>query len=223
MCRFPVRLAPVLAGAAISALALPAAAETRTFDVASFDRIDISTGLQLVAIADGAQTVSVETNEGDFTDLEIEVKDGVLYLSREWNRLRWHQKKVDYKITVTAPNLRGLDSSAGSYSDLSKVDARQFTLDLSSGSYAEISGRSDNCAIDLSSGANLDAKSFICSSASVDVSSGGHGELTVLNAITGDASSGGHVAVYGSPERVKIDRSSGGRIVVKPATTANRD
>ncbi len=213
----------ILLGLAASALALPAAAETRTFDLPDFDRIEISAGLKLTAVADGPQTITVETKDGDFSDLDISVKGGVLILSREWNRLSWHQKKADYKITVTAPNIQALDASSGSFSTLSNIHSRQFMLDLSSGSFAEISGRSDECAIDLSSGANLKAREFICGSASVDVSSGGHGELAVLNAIAGDASSGGHMAVYGTPARVSIDRSSGGRIFVKPPVTANRD
>ena len=213
----------VLLGLAASVLALPAAAETRSFDLPAFDRIDISAGLHVVAVADGAQSVSVVSEDGDFSDLQIEVKDGVLFLSREWNRLRWHQKKADYKITVSAPQIRGLDASSGSYSKLSKIDSRQFSLDLSSGSFTEISGRSDECAIDLSSGANLVAKEFICDRANVDVSSGGHGEVSVLMALVGDASSGGHMAVFGSPERVNIDRSSGGRIVVKAPVTAKKD
>ncbi|GJL91567.1 GIN domain-containing protein [Hyphococcus sp.] len=213
----------VLLGLAASAIALPAAAETRSFDLPAFDRIEISAGLHLAAVADGAQSVNVESEDGDFSDLEIEVNDGVLTLSREWNRLRWHQKKASYKITVSAPKIRALDASSGSISTLTKIDSRQFTLDLSSGSFAEVSGRSDTCAVDLSSGANLNARGFICGSASVDVSSGGHGEIAVLNSVAGDASSGGHMAVYGTPERVSIDRSSGGRIVVKPPITANRD
>ncbi len=213
----------ILLGLAASALALPAAAETRSFDLPAFDRIEISAGLKLIAVAEGAQSVNVETEDGDFGDLNISVENGVLTLSREWNRLSWHQKKADYKIIVTAPKIQALDASSGSSSKLSMIHSRQFTLDLSSGSFAEVSGRSDSCSVDLSSGANLKAREFVCGSASVDVSSGGHGEIAVLNSVAGDASSGGHMAVYGTPERVSIDRSSGGRIFVKPPVTANRD
>ncbi len=212
-----------LSGIAACALSLPAAAETRSYDLAAFDRIDISAGLKLVAKAGGKQSISVETDEGDYSDFEIEVKGGVLYLSREWNRLRWHQKKADYTVFVTTPEIKALDASSGSHSTLEGIDSRRFNADLSSGSFAVISGRSDDCTVDISSGANLDARALICSSANVDVSSGGHGEVTVLKALVGDASSGGHMAVFGSPERVNIDRSSGGRIKIKTPVTATRD
>ncbi len=213
----------ILTGLAASLLALPAAAETRSFDLPAFDRIDISAGLHLVAVSEGPQSVKVQSEDGDFSNLEVNVEDGALVLSREWSRLRWHQKKADYKIIVSAPRIRAIDASSGSYSNLSKIDSRRFTIDLSSGSYVEISGRSDDCAVDLSSGASLSAQHFVCGSATIDVSSGGHGEIAVLKSVVGDASSGGHVSVFGNPERVNVDRSSGGRIVVKAPVTASKD
>lgn len=214
----------IVAIAAGSALALPALAETRNYDLPEFDRIDISAGLMLEATAGGAQSVSVETDGGDFSDLEIKVDDGVLVISREWNRLRWHQKKADYKITVSARDLNGLEASSGSHSKLSNINTRRFSLDLSSGAHVAVEGQCDNCEVDLSSGANLKARELSCDNANIDVSSGGHGEITVVQSLVGDASSGGHVAVFGNPERVNIDKSSGGRIKVKSVSyQAKRD
>ena len=215
--------AALLSGLVLLAAAAPSAAETRNYDLPAFERIDVSAGIHLVAVVGGPQSVEVTTNDGDFSDLEIKVKDGALVVSREWNRLRWHQKKADYKVLVTARALNALDASSGSYSNLSKIDSRSFALDLSSGSFVVLNGRSDNCSVDISSGANLDARDFICESANVDVSSGGHGELSVLTALVGDASSGGHMAIFGSPQRVNIDRSSGGQIKIKAASTAKND
>lgn len=208
---------------AASLVALPAAAETKTYDLPKFERIEISTGLQLVASAGAAQSVTVESDGGDFSELEIAVKDGVLILSREWNRLSWHQKKNDYKIFVTVPKIEAIDASSGSYATLSKIDAARFIVDISSGSFVAVEGRSGDCAIDISSGANLEGRAFVCENATIDVSSGGHGELSVLRVLVGDASSGGHMSVFGAPERVNIDRSSGGRIKLVAPATANRD
>lgn len=218
------RLALVVALAAGSALAMPALAETRNYDLPEFDRIDVSAGLMLTAKAGEAQSVSVETHEGDFSDLKVRVEDGVLVVSREWNRLRWHQKKADYKVTVAAPELTGIDASSGSHSQLSEIAARRFTIDVSSGAHVALAGESDDCLVDLSSGANLSGREFICDHANIDVSSGGHGEITVLVSLIGDASSGGHMSVYGNPERVNVDHSSGGRIKVKTESyQATRD
>lgn len=218
-----IRTAPFLGLALLAAAAFPAAAETRNYDLPAFERIDVSAGIHLIAAAGGPQSVEVTTNGGDFSDLQIKVKDGVLIVTREWNRLRWHEKKADYKVVVTARALTALEASSGSYSTLSKIDSRNFTLDLSSGSSAVLNGRSDVCTVDISSGANLDARDFICESANIDVSSGGHGEIAVRTALIGDASSGGRMAVLGSPQRVNIDKSSGGQIKIKAASTAKND
>ena len=159
------RSAIFLGLAASAAFVMPALAETRTYERAAFEKIDLSAGIVLIATAGEKQSITVETEDGDFSDLEIDVANGVLSVSR--------------------------------------------------GAYAVVLGRSDNCTIDISSGANLDAHELICDSATVDVSSGGHGEVFVRQSLVGDASSGGHVAVYGNPERVNIDKSSGGQIKVK--------
>lgn len=214
---------------AVSALALAAAlpgaasAETRNFNLPAFDRIDVSAGIKLVAAAGDSQDVTVETRDGDFSDLEIGVEDGVLVLSREWSGLRWRQRRADYTVRVTFPELRGLEASSGSHAEVAKVSAPRFSIDISSGAYAEVSGECELCIVDLSSGANLDAINLVCEDAEVDVSSGGHGQLSVTRELIGDASSGGHAAIYGAPQRVSIDRSSGGQIKIKAPVQANND
>ena len=202
--------------AAAALLVAPALAEERTFDVADFDRIDISAGVMLIANVGEEQSVVVKTEHGDFSDFEIEVSNGELSLSREWNRLSWHGKKGDYKVMISMPDLRSFEGSSGSQSKIFNVDSRQFSIDLSSGAFAEIAGECDACSLDLSSGANLDAKQLVCDRANIDVSSGGHGVLSVNDSVVADASSGGHVSVYGNPSRVNVDKSSGGKIAIKP-------
>lgn len=206
------KFAALAISAAILTASSAAFAESREFDLPEFDRIDVSAGIKLVANVGRDQRVTVETEDGDFTDFEIEVKNGELTLSREWNRLRWHSKKADYKVILSMRDFRGLDASSGSYIKIANVDSRNVSLDLSSGAFAQIDGECDSCALNISSGANLNGSGLTCRNANIDVSSGGHGELTVSDSVIGDASSGGHVAVYGEPTRVSIDKSSGGRI-----------
>lgn len=209
------------AGALAAAPAL--AEDSRTFDLPSFDRIDVSAGIVLIADVGDPQSIVVETANGDFSDFEIEVKNGALSVSREWNRLRWHNKKSDYKVIVSVPALRALDASSGSHARVSKINAAHFAIDVSSGAYARLDGSCQDCALDLSSGADLDAKELECGDARIDVSSGGHGEITATKSVVADASSGGFVAVYGNPARVSVDKSSGGRIKVMTAAQASND
>ena len=217
------RRAALLAALLPFVAATPALADNeRSYDLPPFDRIDVSAGIKVIAAAGAPQSVVVKAVNGDFKDIEIEVKDGELSISREWNRLRWHGKRTQYKVTVSADTLRGISASSGSHAMLSNIDANAFLIDMSSGAHAEVAGESSVCALDLSSGANLDAGKLFCDVAEIDVSSGGHGVVYVRDAVEGDASSGGHVTVYGSPTKVKLDRSSGGRIIIKTEAQAKR-
>ena len=199
---------------AAAAFSVALAQDERQFDLEKFDRIDVSAGIILIAEAGGPQSIIVKTEDGDFSDFEIGVKNGALHVSRDYNRLRWHSKKSAYKVLVTAPELRGLEASSGSHAKLTKVSAPRFVVDLSSGAHASVEGECEDCVIDLSSGAMLDGKRLDCGTVRIDVSSGGHGKISARNAVVADASSGGHVTVYGDPERVSVDKSSGGRIYV---------
>ena len=199
------------------------AGESRTFDLPEFDRIDASAGVIVVAVVGSPQTVEVKTDKGDFEDFVIEVDDGELTVTRKWNRLAWHNSKSDYKVMISMRDLSALEASSGAHAKISNIDARDFSVDLSSGAHVSLQGECEECDLELSSGADLDAKQLTCREATIDVSSGGHGEVSVTNAVVGDASSGGHVAVYGNPERVNIDKSSGGRIKIKQMAQASRE
>jgi|GEM_PF-1184118 len=215
--------APLAAAAILAAAPAALAEESRSFDLPEFNRIDVSSGVMLVADIGEKQSVIVKTNKGDYSDFEIEVHNGELNISRDWNPLSWHGSKSDYKVIVKIPELTGLDASSGSHARISSINAKRFVIDLSSGAHASLDGTCDNCSVDLSSGANLDAKSLECDSAEIDVSSGGHGVISVISSVRGDASSGGHVAVYGNPQRVNVDKSSGGRIKIVTSARATRD
>ncbi len=210
--------------AGILALAAPAiAGESKTYDLPEFDRIDVSAGIILVAEIGSPQTIVVETDRGDFSDFQIDVKSGRLKVSRKWNRLAWHGAKADYKVKISVRDLNALEASSGSQAKIINIDAPKFLIDLSSGARVFVEGACQECTVDLSSGANLSAKELICDVANIDVSSGGHGEMYVTSAVIADASSGGHVSIYGNPERVNIDKSSGGRIKIKSDAQARRD
>ena len=66
--------------AALGAAALAAtpalAEEKRDFDLPNFDRIEVSSGIALIADVGGAQSVMVKTKHGDFSDFQIEVTNG---------------------------------------------------------------------------------------------------------------------------------------------------
>ncbi len=193
------------------ALASPASAETRTVDLASFDKVSASNGIDISINVGGSQLVTAENKDGDFDDLILEVKNGRLRASRKGNGMGW-RKRPNYTISVTMPALNSLDLSSGADADVSGIQSDNFSVDVSSGADADISGTCGSLDAEASSGADLDASDLICANGRVDVSSGADIEVHVTQTLSADASSGGSITVYGNPKEVDKDKSSGGSI-----------
>lgn len=227
-----------LTAASLVALGLvgTASAETRTFDVGAFNNIDISAGLDLEFTAGEAQSISVENAKGDFSDIEVIVRGDTLVLKRKKNmNWGWNRKRLRYGITVSAPQISGLEASSGSdvsgrnmsgseiRIDVSSgadvtvagVDGGTVVIETSSGSDASVSGTCVTVRADSSSGSDLDARDLRCENGFADASSGSDISIHVTGSVDADASSGADVDVYGSPTDVQSDKSSGGSVSIR--------
>ena len=214
-------------------LAAPAIAETRNFDVASFDGIDVSAGIDVNFETGGAQSVSVENKDGDFDDIIVEVKGGKLVLKRP-RRTGWG-KRPRYNVTVSAPSLNSIEvssgadatgsglsgeqvrieTSSGADADITGIDAVHISLGSSSGSDLDASGTCDSLTADSSSGSDINAGDLHCRIGAADASSGSDITIYVTEAVAADASSGADVNVYGGPTDADIDKSSGGSVRIR--------
>ncbi len=229
-----MRVRIALAGLAAGAVAAtPAFAETRTFSVSDFDAIDVSAGIKVYYETGVPQSVSVENEKGDFSDIKVEVDDGALILSRA-KKINWGGKRESYTVTVGVPSLSDIEASSGSYIEGSGLSGDDASLDVSSGaravitnasvgdieveassgSSAEISGSCTEIDADASSGASIDASDLQCTALEADVSSGASISAYATNRVNADASSGGSVRVSGGATDVTIDKSSGGSVSV---------
>ncbi|NQY13691.1 MAG: DUF2807 domain-containing protein [Henriciella sp.] len=211
-----------------------ASAETRTYDVGSFTKIDISAGLDLTFETGGAQSITVENKKGDFSDIEVLVKGDTLVLKRAKNNWGWGRKRERYGITVSAPVISGVEASSGSdvdgrgmsgddiFVDVSSgadvsvtgVEGGTVSISTSSGSDASVSGTCQTVRADSSSGSDIDARDLVCQNGRADASSGSDISIHVTGSVQADASSGADVDVYGSPTDVDTDKSSGGSVQI---------
>lgn len=216
-------------------LAGAASAETRTYDVGAFTEIDISAGLDLTFEEGGAQSVTVENRNGDFSDIQVLVKGNTLVLKRAKNNWGWGRKRERYGITVSAPVISGVEASSGSdvagrgmsgnsiYVDVSSgadvtvtgVEGGTVSISTSSGSDASVSGTCVTVQADSSSGSDLDARDLVCQNGEAEASSGSDLSIHVTVAVEADASSGADVDVYGGPTDVDSDKSSGGSVSIR--------
>nr|WP_070960702.1 head GIN domain-containing protein [Hyphomonas sp. Mor2] len=217
-------------------LAGAASAETRSYEVGAFTKIDISAGLDLEFTAGDAQSVTVENDNGDFSDITVEVRGETLVLKRQktmnWG---WNNKRQRYGVTVTAPQISGLEASSGSdvsgrnmsgsdiLIDVSSgadvtvtgVDGGTVRIETSSGSDASVSGTCVTVRAESSSGSDLDARDLTCESGYADASSGSDISIYASTSVEAEASSGADVDVYGNPTDVTSDKSSGGSVSIR--------
>ena len=201
----------------ISFLTLSAQADAeREFNVDEFDSVKVSQGITLNLVMGNSPSVNaMAANDQDLDRLEIEVDDGVLEIRRgSWvaGVFSMGQSHGSVTVNVVASELEALVSSSGANADLTGIACDDLTLDASSGSRIEASGRCDTVVIDASSGAVVDSRDLMTAEAMVDSSSGASIKVFAGESFRGDASSGSSVRVYGSPEMAESTTSSGARI-----------
>ena len=201
----------------ISFLTLSAQADAeREFNVDEFDSVKVSQGITLNLVMGISPSVNaMAANDRDLDRLEIEVEDGVLEIRRgSWvaGFFSMGQSHGSVTVNVVARELEALVSSSGANPDLTGIACDDLTLDASSGSRIEASGRCDTVVIDASSGAVVDSRDLMTAEAMVDSSSGASIKVFAGESFRGDASSGSSVRVYGSSEMAESTTSFGARI-----------
>jgi hypothetical protein len=167
-------------------LAGTAMAESRTFELGGFDKIDIATGLDAVVTLGDSFSVTATSGSAQALDnLQLSVTDGVL-------TARFDQSFLDF---ILSGGLVGMLLSSGN----------ALTIDIT---LPALSG------IDASSGADVRAQGLTSDALSLNASSGANIDLTdaKLGAVHIGSSSGADVDVSGTAESVDAEASSGADI-----------
>jgi len=197
----------------VSVLVSPAFADEKTFDVSGFTGVDSSAGVNVDVSVGSDFSVRATSSEKGLERLSVEVKGDTLHIGRQW-RNNWG-RSPSVQVAVTMPKLESLEASSGSSIDADGVIASDFNIDASSGATIVVEGSCDDVEIDVSSGASIDAEDLKCSKVVADGSSGGSISAAAATKLVAEASSGSSIRVYGSPEYVDIDKSSGGSVKIK--------
>lgn len=223
-----MKLVRALALAAPVAL-LPtiALAETRTYDLADFDRISVAAGIRADVTVGPEQSVTVETDDPEIFDkLKIEVRGGRLDASFDFNLIDTifgggilsaiFGDDARVTMTVTVPSLIEAESSAGATVRVDDMQGDRLRLEASSGAslfVASLAG--DAVDAESSSGASLAVEGGACGSLSADSSSGASLRADGLECdnVRAEASSGASLSVSASGT-LEVDSSSGASVHV---------
>jgi hypothetical protein len=230
-------LRPILLSTAIIAvLATPALADSRSFTVAPFSQASISSAISAEITVGGPQSIVVENATASaLNTLRVSVVDGRLKVWRErgfLDHFTLEDQALNLKITVPALTRIDADSAStvsatGITGDKVEVNAgsaasvsidglvtKAATISASSAATITLSGSCEVAEVVLSSAGTIHGPAFECVDLDVTASSSARGVLYASGQVNGVASSAAYVELYGDPDHVDDEISSGADIDV---------
>jgi len=195
-----------LASAAL-VLVLAGAANAAPRSHNGFSRVAASAGTDVrITVGRG---FSVDVSGRDADRIVTRVSGDTLVVEPERN---WRSRRHDAVVTITMPEIDGLDASSGAHIAANGLSSGDVTLGASSGARVQVAGSCARVDADVSSGADLDASELQCQNGAAEASSGGRVRVNATGRLDVDASSGGRVIAYGDPSIGNISLSSGGAL-----------
>lgn len=192
--------------------------ETRTIEVADFDRIDIAGVVELDATVGGDYSLTLSGRADDLDRARVEVVDGELILDTAHNEGRVGRKIVRHGVTatVTMPVLTGVDAAGVVDGEVRGVAGGPFDVEISGVGDLTLSGTCDALKAEVSGVGDLKAKTLECRAVDVEVSGVGGASVYASESADADIAGIGKIEIYGSPRSVSKSNSSPlGRITVK--------
>ncbi|MEO1252221.1 MAG: DUF2807 domain-containing protein [Pseudomonadota bacterium] len=201
------------AAAAIMAGATAQAAE-RTYPAdETITGLKAARGVVVRLIPGDEQQIRASTDATDFDELVVEVKKGVLTVSRKMSF------NIDtsprYEVEVTLGEIDYLKTATGSVVEAGSFALGDLVASIDTGSVATISGSCDELDVEVSTGGVFEADGLQCSSVRAKASMGGVAEVYASADADATARMGGVVTIAGSPESVQKNKMMGGVVEVK--------
>ena len=215
-------------------------AESRSFDLPTFDKIAVATGIHADVEVGAPQSVRIDAKDpADFDDLVVEVRDGRLRLEIDsdarWRRGEAVRSHDTISAFISVPALYELQASSGASIEAAGVSGGRLELQTSSGASMRavvargeiieaaasngasltVSGACGHLDAQVSSGASMNAAGLACGSVAVAASSGASATVFARDSAVADASSGASIDIHGRPPITDVDSSSGGSVAVR--------
>jgi len=194
------------------------------YNLASFNGVEVSAGVEVQIMAGLPQMVRVEASNDDVLDrLAIEVIGGTLYITRRHgfaDLFKFGGGRI--LVSVAAPEIESviasagsdarlvgnagrqleLESSSGSSLRAESIDADRMQVTVSSGSKLVVAGKCGFAEFDSTSGSSLDARNLDCTEVALNSSSGSKISAAARDAAHIEASSGSSVKLRSRPAKV---------------------
>jgi hypothetical protein len=210
--RHALPLSAITAVGLVVAIALPAWADTRAYNLSGFTEISASSSADVV-LKQGPFSVSAESSSGDFKDLIVEVRGDTLVIGRESNGWNFGNR-TRYTVTVTAPSIQELRASSSADIAASDYSFKNLDVSVSSSGNVTLSGSCTDLDLNVSSSGDFRGTDLRCDNARVSASSSGDADVFAAKSANAKASSSGDVRIHGKPATFDKSTSSSGSVKV---------
>jgi hypothetical protein len=201
-----------------------------TIDLGNFDQVKVFDKLNVVLIPSTEnKAVITGTNQ---SDVEVVNKNGLLKIRMALTKT---MSGDAIKVTLYFKKIQIIDANEGSTiscEDTFKqtsldlgtqegaqinvvLDVDRATIKAYSGGIINLKGKALTQLVSINSGGILQAREFITSQTTVNISAGGSAEVNASTLVDAKVKAGGTVTIYGKPKQIKEETFMGGSILEK--------
>lgn len=184
--------------------------KTETRNVSGFTKIEASGAINVEVAAQKDFSVTVQADDNLLTNIKTEVSGDTLKIYSE-DRI---SPKTRINVSVSMPQIEGLDVSGASSGTVAGVNADSLELKASGASKIKIEGTAKELNADASGASTVDAEGLKVENADVGASGASKATVAATNDLKVDASGASKISYVGEPKNIK-QNSSGASSVTK--------
>ncbi len=180
---------------------------TEMRDVKDFTVISVKNSTDIDITIGDKFSVELEAEDNLLEIIETEVVRGELRITTaEGYNVR---SRKGSRLTITMPNLEGIEISGSSDLRAQGVDSDELTIDITGSGDIELTGKAKEVEIEIRGSGDIDARDFHAVTVEIDIRGSGDVDISVEEHLWVNISGSGDITYYGDPKVKKKVRGSG--------------
>jgi len=182
--------------------------ETREFDLADFDAIEIGGAFEVSVTIGDDQELAVTIDDNLWDNLELEVHGGTLVVGWEKNC----DPDDDCRLEIVVPSLKEMSISGAADVQIDDFEGDSFRFDLSGAADLKMNGEVDQLDIHISGAGDIDTRKLKARHAKIRISGAGNADIYASESLDARVSGVASIDCYGNPEEKRTNVSGLGKI-----------
>ena len=181
-------------------LCFDAHAETSRRDLGPFQSVSFSDAGDIEIAAGKAQSVTLDSEDQDLSEIKTEVRDNTLYITREthWWMFSFGGHE-HYRVRIELPHLAALIMSSAARIRVSGLDGGDVTFTLTGANKLTAEGHVDTLTLTMTGANKADFPNLTLDTAVIATVGAGEVRVDPIKDLTVTVVGAGHVSYRGSP------------------------